>query len=111
MENKPCRGLAAILLAGILWGTMSPVGKALAGLGTDMFTVPLAVVIFFSHSLLTALGAAFVTRESPRPVHIAAAVLTLLGVAIAIFPGFWLFPHKLPCGFPICSLTEGPYPE
>lgn len=146
MENNACRGLAAILLAGILWGTMSPVGKVLAGLGTDMLTVavlraalmafsigiflvfanpaalliplgatipvalisavaipgiyaayflalkmltvPLAVVIFFSHPLITALGAAFVTREPPKPVHLAAALLTLVGVTIAISPGF-----------------------
>ncbi|MFP4481753.1 MAG: DMT family transporter [Thermovirgaceae bacterium] len=146
MKNDTYKGLSSILLAGVLWGTMSPVGKTLAGLGTDMLTVavlraavmafaiglfllfanpsalsispraaipvalvsavsipgiyaafflaletltvPLAVVIFFSHPLLTAVGSAFVAKEPPKPVHIAAALITLAGVAIAIFPGF-----------------------
>ncbi|MEA3508107.1 MAG: DMT family transporter [Synergistota bacterium] len=136
--------ILAILVAGVLWGTLSPAGKHLSNLGTDMLTVaflravimscgvsaflvfrlpsafrvtrkqflqlsvisgicivgiyagfffalqyqsvPLTVVIFFTHPLLTALGALFITREKPSRYQVGGAMLTLLGVVVAVLP-------------------------
>lgn len=136
--------LLAVLTAGVLWGTLSPVGKRLGMLGTDMLTVgvlraaimsigagcllfffapkyfradrtqlvqiaviagpcmvgiyagfffalqylsvPVTVVIFFTHPLLTSLGSLLITRETPDRYQIAGALLTLAGVTIGVFP-------------------------
>jgi len=134
----------AVLAAGVLWGTLSPVGKRLGMLGTDMLTVgvlraaimmvgvglflvlydrdlfrasgrqlcqialiagpcmvgiyagfffalqylsvPMTIVIFFTHPFLTTIGSLVVTRETPDRFQVAGAILTLAGVAIGVFP-------------------------
>jgi len=138
------KDILAILAAGVLWGTLSPAGKHLSNLGTDMLTVaflravvmscgvsaflafwfpsafrvsrrqllqlsaisgicivgiyagfffslhylsvPMAVVIFFTHPLMTAMGSLAITRERPSRYQVGGALLTLLGVAIAVVP-------------------------
>lgn len=134
----------AVLVAGILWGTLSPAGKRLGMLGTDMLTVgvlravimtagaglflafraprffkaswrqicqitlmagpcmvgiyagfffalqylsvPMTIVIFFTHPLLTTIGSLIITRETPNRYQVAGALLTLTGVAVGVFP-------------------------
>ncbi len=134
----------AVLTAGVLWGTLSPAGKRLGMLGTDMLTVgvlravimsigagcllfffapgyfradrvqlfktalmaapcmvgiyagfffalqylsvPVTIVIFFTHPLLTSLGSLVITRETPDRYQVAGAILTLAGVTVGVFP-------------------------
>lgn len=134
----------AVLSAGVLWGTLSPVGKRLGMLGTDMLTVgvlraaimtagvglflafcaprffivnrkqicqialmagpcmvgiyagfffalqylsvPMTIVLFFTHPLFTTVGSLVITRETPNRFQVAGALLTLTGVAVGVFP-------------------------
>ncbi|MDO9509343.1 MAG: DMT family transporter [Thermovirgaceae bacterium] len=134
----------AVLTAGVLWGTLSPAGKRLGMLGTDMLTVgvlravimtigvgfflalyaprffkvsgkqlfqialiagpcmvgiyagfffalqylsvPMTIVLFFTHPLLTTIGSLVITRETPNRYQVSGALLTLAGVAIGVFP-------------------------
>lgn len=145
MKKESKQGLAAVLVAGVLWGTMSPIGKTLSEMDTDMMTVavsravimavvvgvylavfnrkafsirlkpalavagisaftipgiyagfflalntltvPLTVVLYFSHPLLATVGAALMSSEPPRRAHFIAAGLTFLGVTVSILPG------------------------
>jgi len=154
----------AILAAGVLWGTLSPAGKRLGMLGTDMLTVgflravimtfgvgcflvfynpryfrlnrkqffqiallsgpcmvgiyagfffalqylsvPMTLVIFFTHPLLTTLGSLIITREPPNRYQVAGALLTLVGVAVAVYPSEGsLFAAIHPVGLAWCLFS------
>ncbi len=131
-----------VLLSGVIWGTLSPAGKRLGMLGTDMLyvgflralvmtvgvglflrvccpgkfrvrpgqlariflvagpcivgiyagfffalqylSIPVTIVIFFTHPLLTTAGSLFITRETPDRYQVAGALLTLAGVSVGV---------------------------
>jgi len=47
-------------------------------------SVPVAVVIFFTHPLLTVIGSLAITKEPPNRRQVAGALLTLAGVAVGV---------------------------
>lgn len=67
------KGISLVLLAGVLWGTMAPVGKALSLAGTDTMTV------VFSRAFLAGISAfLFMAWRAPQNLRLRASQLPLL---------------------------------
>lgn len=47
-------------------------------------SVPVAIVIFFTHPLLTTIGSLAITKERPNRYQVTGALLTLAGVAVGV---------------------------
>ena len=84
------KGVLLVLLAGVLWGTLGPVGKALSLVETDTLTV------VFSRALLAGLAAfLFLAVKAPGHLRLRASQVPLLlfyslfGVC-AIYCGFFM---------------------
>ncbi|WP_281745670.1 DMT family transporter [Thermanaerovibrio acidaminovorans] len=90
MSGSKLKGVSLILLAGFLWGTMSPVGKFLAQAGTDTMT------IVFSRALLAGLASAlFMAWRAPHLLRLKPSQVPLIcfyalfGVS-AMYCGFFM---------------------
>ncbi|MFA0889685.1 MAG: DMT family transporter [Synergistales bacterium] len=90
MSGTNMKGLSLVLLAGILWGTMAPVGKALSLAGTDTMTV------VFSRAFLAGIAAfLFMAWKAPMNLRLKGTQLPLLlfysvfGVS-AMYCGFFM---------------------
>ncbi|HAK40631.1 MAG TPA: DMT family transporter [Synergistales bacterium] len=69
-------------------------------------SVPVTIVIFFTHPLLTTLGSLVITRETPNRYQVAGAILTLAGVAVGVFPlGGVLIEGIHPVGLAWCLFS------
>ncbi len=95
MPGQNIKGVLLVLLAGILWGTMGPVGKALSLGRTDMMTV------VFSRAFLAGVAAfAFMSWRAPENLRVRFSQLPLLsfyaifGVS-AMYCGFFMSLNTL----------------
>ena len=95
MSGSNTKGVLLVLLAGVLWGTMAPVGKALSLDRTDTMTV------VFSRAFLAGIASfLFMAWRAPQNLRLRASQLPLLsfyaifGVS-AMYCGFFMSLNSL----------------
>lgn len=95
MSGSNTKGVLLVLLAGVLWGTMAPVGKALSLGRTDTITV------VFSRAFLAGIASfLFMAWRAPQNLRLRASQLPLLsfyaifGVS-AMYYGFFMSLNSL----------------